>query len=53
MPLEGLDEGLPKNPDLALTELKFLLTVKFTGPANKENVWGILLKSIKDNGDYT
>ncbi|XP_064399836.1 26S proteasome non-ATPase regulatory subunit 6-like [Halichondria panicea] len=50
MPLEGLDEeGLPKNPDLALTELKFLLTVKFTGPANKENVWGILLKSIKDN----
>lgn len=53
MPLEGLDEeGLPKNPDLSLTNLKFLLTIDDASLVNKEEVWEKLLKSVKENGDH-
>ena len=48
MPLEGLEEeGLPKNPDLSLAQLKFLLTVE---EVNKEVTWTQLLTAIKENG---
>lgn len=51
MPLEGLDEeGLPKNPDLSLVELKFLLTVDDGFSVNKEEVWAKLLASVEENG---
>ncbi len=54
MPLEGLDEeGLPKNPDLTLTSLKFLLTVDDDTLVDKEQVWDKLLESVKENGDHT
>lgn len=54
MPLEGLDEeGLPKNPDLSLTELKFLLNVDEETLVNKEEVWTKLLASVKENGTLT
>lgn len=50
MPLEGLDEeGLPKNPDLGLVQLKFLLTVGDELGADKEKVWEQLLTAIKEN----
>lgn len=48
MPLEGLEEeGLPKNPDLSLAQLKFLFTVE---EVNKEAIWSQLLTAIKENG---
>lgn len=48
MPLEGLEEeGLPKNPDLSLAQLKFLLTVE---EVDKEATWSQLLTAIKENG---
>ena len=48
MPLEGLEEeGLPKNPDLSLAQLKFLLTVE---EENKETIWSQLLSAVKENG---
>lgn len=48
MPLEGLEEeGLPKNPDIHLVQLKFLLTVE--GGVNREEVWTELIAAIKDN----
>ena len=48
MPLEGLEEeGLPKNPDLSLAQLKFLLTVE---EVDKEAIWSQLLTAIKENG---
>ena len=54
MPLEGLDEeGLPKNPDLSLTELKFLLNVDDETLVNKEEVWTKLLASVKENSTLT
>lgn len=47
MPLEGLEEeGLPKNPDLSLAQLKFLLTVE---DVDKEATWSQLLTAIKEN----
>lgn len=48
MPLEGLEEeGLPKNPDLSLAQLKFLLTVE---DVDKEATWTQLLTAVKENG---
>ena len=48
MPLEGLEEeGLPKNPDLSLAQLKFLLTVD---EVDKDAIWSQLLTAIKENG---
>ncbi len=53
MPIDGLDEeGLPKNPDLSLTNLKFLLTVDDAALVNRTEVWEKLLKSVKENGDH-
>lgn len=50
MPLEGLDEeGLPKNPDLSLVQLKFLLTGGDDLGVDRENVWAQLLAAIKEN----
>ena len=50
MPLEGLDEeGLPRNPDLNLVQLKFLLTVGDDLGVDREGVWGQLLTAIKEN----
>jgi len=47
MPLEGLEEeGLPKNPDLSLAHLKFLVSVE----EDKESIWSQLLAAIKENG---
>ena len=47
MPLEGLEEeGLPKNPDLSLAQLKFLLTVE---EEDRESIWSQLLAAIKEN----
>ena len=46
--LEGLEEeGLPKNPDIHLVQLKFLLTVE--GGVNREEVWTELIAAIKEN----
>ena len=51
MPIDGLDEeGLPKNPDLSLVELKFLLTVDDGSSVNKEEVWTKLMASVEENG---
>ena len=48
MPLEGLeDEGLPRNPNLQLAQLKFLLTLE---DVNKEEIWRQLLEGIKEKG---
>ena len=51
MPLEGLEEeGLPKNPDIHLAQLKFLLTVE--EGVDREAVWGELIAAIKESGEY-
>ena len=48
MPLEGLEEeGLPKNPDLSLAHLKFLVTVE---GEDRESIWSQLLTAVKENG---
>lgn len=50
MPLENLDEeGLPRNPDLQLAQLRFLLTVE-NETVDKEAVWVKLLSAIKEKG---
>lgn len=50
MPLEGLEEeGLPKNPDIHLAQLKFLLTVE--EGVDREAVWGELIAAIKENSE--
>lgn len=50
MPLDGLDEeGLPRNPDLHLVQLKFLLTVEDGQEVDKEETWKQLLEAIKEN----
>ena len=50
MPLEGLEEeGLPKNPDIHLAQLKFLLTVE--EGVDREAVWGELIATIKKSGE--
>ena len=50
MPLEGLEEeGLPKNPDIHLAQLKFLLTVE--EGVDREAVWGKLIAAIKENSE--
>ena len=50
MPLEGLEEeGLPKNPDIHLAQLKFLLTVE--EGVDQEAVWGELIAAIKENSE--
>lgn len=50
MPLEGLDEeGLPRNPDLGLVQLKFLLSVGDDLGVDHGKVWEQLLAAIKEN----
>ena len=50
MPLEGLDEeGLPRNPDLSLVQLKFLLSVGDDLGVDRVKVWEQLLAAIKEN----
>ena len=50
MPLEGLDEeGLPKNPDLSLVQLKFLLSSGDDLGVDREKVWGQILTAVKEN----
>lgn len=50
MPLENLDEeGLPRNPDLQLAQLRFLLTIE-NETVDKEAVWVKLLSAIKEKG---
>jgi hypothetical protein len=50
MPLEGLDEeGLPKNPDLSLVQLKFLLTSGDDLGVDREKVWEQILTAVKEN----
>lgn len=49
MPLEGLeDEGLPRNPNLQIAQLRFLLT---QGDGSKEEIWRPLLEGIKEKGE--
>ena len=50
MPLEGLDEeGLPKNPDLSLVQLKFLLSCGNDLGVDREKVWAQILTAVKEN----
>ena len=50
MPLEGLDEeGLPKNPDLSLVQLKFLLSGGDDLGVDREKVWEQILTAVKEN----
>lgn len=50
MPLEGLDEeGLPKNPDLSLVQLKFLLSCGDDLGVDREKVWAQILTAVKEN----
>lgn len=53
MPIEGLDEeGLPRNPDVRLAQLRFLLTAKDL-TVDKEAVKAELLAAIREHGGYT
>ena len=48
MPLEGLEEeGLPKNPDLHLMQLKYLICSGEGGVAAE--AWAELMETIKEN----
>lgn len=50
MPLENLEEeGLPKNPDLRIAQLKFLLTMD--GHRRDEKVKTELMDAIKANSE--
>ena len=52
MPLEGLDEeGLPRNPDINLVQLKFLLTVGDDLSVDKGKIWDQLLEAIKEHSE--
>ena len=52
MPLEGLDEeGLPRNPDINLVQLKFLLTVGDDLSVDKGKIWEQLLEAIKEHSE--
>ena len=51
MPLENLEEeGLPKNPDLRIAQLKFLLTMD--GNRQDAKVKTELMDSIKENSKW-
>ena len=53
MPLEGLDEeGLPRNPDLRLVQLRFLLTVDDGQDVDREETWQQLLEAIKEKCEF-
>ena len=53
MPLEGLDEeGLPRNPDVRLAQLRFLLTAEDL-KVDREAVKAELLAAITEYGWYT
>lgn len=50
MPLENLEEeGLPKNPDLRIAQMKFLLTMD--GHRQDEKVKTELMDAIKANSE--
>ena len=50
MPLEGLEEqGLAKNPDMRLVQLRFLLSVGGVAP---EPLWTELVAAVKEKGEY-
>lgn len=52
MPLENLEEeGLPKNPDLRIAQLKFLLTLD--GHRQDAEVKTELMESIRTNSEST
>ena len=53
MPLEGLEEeGLPKNPDLQLMQLKFLVCSGVGEGVALEEAWGRLLEACKENCEW-
>ena len=50
MPLENLDEeGLPRNPDVRLAQLKFLLSIEDSS-VDKDAVKAELMTAIIENG---
>lgn len=50
MPVEGLDEeGLPRNPDVRLAQLRFLLSSKCL-KVDKDSAMAELMKAIKEYG---
>ena len=51
MPLENLDEGLPRNPDVRLAQLKFLLSIEDSS-IDKDAVKAELMTAIIENGKH-